>query len=196
MEKNNDKKRIIYFSYYTRPFLFKNIYINFKYIRENLYYLKTDNHYFNIKDILKVLYQQKEIEYMTNINNFIQNENTNNVIHLESNNAFWESFKDRDFTTIDNLELVLGIKSHNMPEDAELRTKILTNFANDRDSQYKVEYEKLYNYSEDFRDRYPLDRVLHLIKTTITNMQNYIIDINHSNLSEEDKALLFFVIPM
>lgn len=124
-------------------------------------------------------------------------ENTNNIPNINTENSnFWAAYKDVDMNEIDNLELVLGMKKHGLPEDAELRTKILTNFANDKDNQYKLDYEKLYNYSESFREYYPLDKVLYLIKKTITNMQNYIIDINHSDLSDEDKALLFFVIPM
>lgn len=130
---------------------------------------------------------------MSNINTDFINDNSN--INTDSI-TFWDYYKDTDMQGVDNLELVLGIKKHGLPDDAELRTKILTNFANDRDNQYKLDYEKLYNYSESFREYYPLDKVLYLIKKTITNMQNYIIDINHSNLSDEDKALLFFVIPM
>ena len=130
---------------------------------------------------------------MSDINTDFINDNTN--INTDSI-TFWDYYKDTDMQGVDNLELVLGIKKHGLPDDAELRTKILTNFANDRDNQYKLDYEKLYNYSESFREYYPLDKVLYLIKKTITNMQNYIIDINHSNLSDEDKALLFFVIPM
>lgn len=130
---------------------------------------------------------------MSDINTDFINDNSN--INTDSI-TFWDYYKDTDMQRVDNLELVLGIKKHGLPDDAELRTKILTNFANDRDNQYKLDYEKLYNYSESFREYYPLDKVLYLIKKTITNMQNYIIDINHSNLSDEDKALLFFVIPM
>lgn len=130
---------------------------------------------------------------MTDINTDFINGNSN--INTD-NSTFWNFYKDTDMQGVDNLELVLGIKKHGLPDDAELRTKILTSFANDRDNQYKLDYEKLYNYSESFREYYPLDKVLYLIKKTITNMQNYIIDINHSNLSDEDKALLFFVIPM
>lgn len=130
---------------------------------------------------------------MSDINTDFINDNSN--INTDSI-TFWDYYKDTDMQGMDNLELVLGIKKHGLPDDAELRTKILTNFANDRDNQYKLDYEKLYNYSESFREYYPLDKVLYLIKKTITNMQNYIIDINHSNLSDEDKALLFFVIPM
>lgn len=130
---------------------------------------------------------------MTDINTDFINDNSN--INTD-NSIFWDYYKDTDMQGVDNLELVLGIKKHGLPDDAELRTKILTSFANDRDNQYKLDYEKLYNYSESFREYYPLDKVLYLIKKTITNMQNYIIDINHSNLSDEDKALLFFVIPM
>lgn len=130
---------------------------------------------------------------MPDINTDFINDNSN--INTDSI-TFWDFYKDTDMQGVDNLELVLGIKKHGLPDDAELRTKILTNFANDRDNQYKLDYEKLYNYSESFREYYPLDKVLYLIKKTITNMQNYIIDINHSNLSDEDKALLFFVIPM
>lgn len=130
---------------------------------------------------------------MSDINTDFINDNSN--INTDSI-TFWDYYKDTDMQGVDNLELVLGIKKHGLPDDAELRTKILTNFANDRDNQYKLDYEKLYNYSESFREYYPLDKVLYLINKTITNMQNYIIDINHSNLSDEDKALLFFVIPM
>jgi hypothetical protein len=130
---------------------------------------------------------------MSDINTDFINDNSN--INTDSI-TFWDYYKDTDMQGVDNLELVLGIKKHGLPDDAELRTKILTNFANDRDNQYKLDYEKMYNYSESFREYYPLDKVLYLIKKTITNMQNYIIDINHSNLSDEDKALLFFVIPM
>lgn len=130
---------------------------------------------------------------MSDINTDFINDNSN--INTDSI-TFWDYYKDTDMQGVDNLELVLGIKKHGLPDDAELRTKILTNFTNDRDNQYKLDYEKLYNYSESFREYYPLDKVLYLIKKTITNMQNYIIDINHSNLSDEDKALLFFVIPM
>lgn len=130
---------------------------------------------------------------MADINTDFINDNPN--INTD-NSTFWDFYKDTDMQGVDNLELVLGIKKHGLPDDVNLRTKILTSFANDRDNQYKLDYEKLYNYSESFREYYPLDKVLYLIKKTITNMQNYIIDINHSNLSDEDKALLFFVIPM
>lgn len=130
---------------------------------------------------------------MTNINVDFINDTTNSKAE---NDTFWDTYKDIDMQETDNLELVLGIKKHGLPEDEALRTKILMAFANDRDNQYKLDYEKLYNYSESFREYYPLDKVLYLIKKTITNMQNYIIDINHSNLTDEEKALLFFVIPM
>ncbi len=109
------------------------------------------------------------------------------------------SWKDINFDNLekyDRLILTYLIKQEGMPDILGNRIKVLKRLKDNDESQYYIEYEKLCDYSDKFRETYPIELVLNLIQSTITNMNNYIIDINNSKLSDEEKALLLFVLPL
>lgn len=115
---------------------------------------------------------------------------------IKYNKVFWDAVDISAIATEDVLKLALDIKINGYPENIAIRTAILNRFNRNGDGDYYLEYEKLCSYSTPFEEAYPLDMVLYLIKTTITNMQNYLMDINSSSLTSEEKALLYFVLPI
>ena len=117
-------------------------------------------------------------------------------IKHECNEKFWAGIDINMIADKDVLMLALDIKTNGYPSNPVIRAAILNRFNKHSEGDYYLEYEKLCNYCSDFEEAYPLDKILYLIKATITNMQNYIIDINRSSLTNEEKALLYFVLPI
>ena len=96
----------------------------------------------------------------------------------------------------DTLQIASYIRDYGMPESEEDRTRLLTILSLRRPKEYPISYDHLLNCSEGFAALYPQSRCMELIKSCITGTKPYTEEINHSNLSKEEKALLFFLLPM
>lgn len=121
-------------------------------------------------------------------------ENSNSITIYDK--EFWSKQTKETIMKTDTLKLAYMIKVKGYPEENELRVAILNRFNTTDDKEYKIEYEKLCNISDSFYESYPMDKILYLIQENITNTNNYTVDIAKSNMSEEEKALLYFVLPL
>lgn len=94
------------------------------------------------------------------------------------------------------IEIVMGISKFGIPGEEKQRIKMLKILSSRRPDQYPISYRLLSDSSKDFQEVYPTDKVLNLIYSCVTGKRNYAEEINHSALTEEEKALLFFVLPI
>ena len=90
---------------------------------------------------------------------------------------FWKENENIIDGNVDTLKLAYLIKKYGLPDDTELRTKILLNLNINNEDNYKIDYFKLCDCCDNMKS-------------------NYIEEINQADISNEDKALLFFVLPL
>lgn len=110
---------------------------------------------------------------------------------------FWKENENIIDGNVDTLKLAYLIKKYGLPDDTELRTKILLNLNINNEDNYKIDYFKLCDCCDNFKNTYPfIEKVLPLIKDNISMKSNYIEEINQADISNEYKALLFFVLPL
>lgn len=94
------------------------------------------------------------------------------------------------------LEAALFICKNGLPDSAEERVKLLKILSNRSAAQYPVTYDGMVICSESFANRYPPELLSELCKRCITGARYYVEEINTSDLNEEEKALLFFALPV
>lgn len=110
---------------------------------------------------------------------------------------YWNEHKELLNKELDSLYLAYLVKEYGLPEDKEDRVKILLQLNKSGENIYKINYFKLCDCCKEFKDTYPfMERVLPLIQNNIKSQASYIEEINHSNLEDEEKALLLFVLPL
>ena len=94
------------------------------------------------------------------------------------------------------LEAALFICRNGLPEDTGDRVRLLKILSNRSASQYPVTYDGMVVCSESFASKYPPELLSELCKRCITGARHYAEEINASDLNEEEKALLFFALPV
>lgn len=94
------------------------------------------------------------------------------------------------------LEAALFVCKNGLPEDASDRVKLLKILSNRSTTQYPITYDGMVICSEEFANMYPPELLSDLCKRCITGSRHYVEEINASDLSEEEKALLFFALPI
>lgn len=97
---------------------------------------------------------------------------------------------------ISNLKILQILQKIGLPKTEKERTELLIRLNHFCEGDYPITYEGVCMFSNEFHDAYPKSHVISLIQHVITGAKPYPMEINHSNLSEEEKALLFFVLPM
>ncbi len=103
---------------------------------------------------------------------------------------YWESHEIPDSTLL----VAEAILKHGMPRTSEERARVLTALARRDDGQYPVEYAGMISASEDFRRLYDEDTVTALLRR-IPAGGDYSQQIYAATLTDEERALLLFVLP-
>lgn len=146
------------------------------------------------------LLKQSEIESNSHINNYNNLEKTSYNSILQNTTNYSTIFTEDDWEKVieenDSVIIALSIHKVGLPESEEIRTKLLKILGRRGMSDYPITYDGMIRYSECFRELYPKERIKDLIKECIMGEKPYQEEIRLSNLSEEEKALLFFVLPI
>ncbi len=87
---------------------------------------------------------------------------------------------------MDIIELLLQIKDSPLPKDRETLLKDLLF------SPFQIVYEEVIRYSPSFREAYPPEYIKSLLRKGNIKMENYEAQIRGSDLTEEEKYLLYF----
>lgn len=94
------------------------------------------------------------------------------------------------------LKIALVIQEIGLPDDADIRTKILRVLSVRQEGSYPITYDGLVNACPSFAERYPMEYLEDLLKSCITGARFYVEEIVSSNNTEEDKALMLFALPL
>jgi hypothetical protein len=94
------------------------------------------------------------------------------------------------------LKMALQVKEHGLPALSEERAKVLRILGNRSLDQYPITYDGMISCSDTFRAVYPEEKMIGLVRKVITGAKPYMEEIRQSDLSEEEKALLYFALPM
>lgn len=93
------------------------------------------------------------------------------------------------------LEMALEVFQKGLPKTEEERTKVLQILGNRSPAQYPITYDGMV-MCPDFAKEYPAERLETLIKKSITGARHYSEEIRNADITEEEKALLFFALPL
>ena len=126
--------------------------------------------------------------------NTATNENIE-VIHQSENLNIVDIDWEEVLGTNCNLLIAWNIQKYGMPASAELRAKILKFLSYRKNGEYPINYDGMIECSEDFRTRYPEEYLCRLVESCITGAKSYEEEIRQSNLTDEEKALLYFALP-
>lgn len=96
----------------------------------------------------------------------------------------------------DGLYLAWALQTVELPKKAETRTRLLEILGKREAGRYPISYLGLLESSHSFSKEYPLERVMHLLQEVITGAKPYEEEIRDSSLEEEEKALLYFALPL
>lgn len=136
------------------------------------------------------------LHHLTNETNE-QEDNNNNII-TEVNEVSDKRNIGVDWKKLielrDSLKIAAALRESDLPEEAELRTEILKILSVRTKGNYPFTYDGMINLSENFAKEYPTERV-QLLANRLTSAGNYISKIQNSDLSSEERALMFFVLP-
>jgi len=149
----------------------------------------------NNENILSTKFDNEvNVEINNEINNFETPFVSDEPINIKNEQILWNQI----LQTNDNLEIMLGIKKYNMPQDTTLRIKILQSMNRIRKmpNGYPATYEALTIYCEQFNQLYPYEKVIQLLQGLRLDI-SYIDAIqNAPYMSEEEKALALFAVPI
>lgn len=117
----------------------------------------------------------------------------NNSTHNENGEFFIKSYINDHMTT---LEAALYVYQHGMPSETEQRILLLKAMSQRALTQYPITYDGILQCCPDFAQRYPQEYLSDLCKRCITGARHFTEDIRISDLTEEEKALLYFALPL
>lgn len=104
----------------------------------------------------------------------------------------WDSILEEKNT----LKIALYIQKYGLPDLENERITMLKILGKRHPGEYPITYDGLINMSDEFNQKYSEEYVQDLLRQCITGQRNYIDEVRDSMLSEEEKALLFFVLPI
>lgn len=96
----------------------------------------------------------------------------------------------------DGLYLAWALQTVELPKKAETRTRLLEILGKREAGRYPISYLGLLESSSSFSKEYPLERVMRLLQEVVTGAKPYEEEIRESSLAEEEKALLYFALPL
>ena len=104
--------------------------------------------------------------------------------------ADWKSILAKE----DSLLIAMTLRDENLPQKEEDRILML-NLLNIRTpGNYPFTYDGMINLSDSFEAAYPPERV-QALAMRLTSPGNYMVRIRNSDLTPEEKALMYFVLP-
>lgn len=111
-----------------------------------------------------------------------------------------EIHQPNDWTQIlqadDTLVAAMAVRDYGLPEREEDRTSLLKILGKRRVGDYAISYDSLCGCSEAFASAYPISLITKLVQENVTAQNRYADEIRTSmRLSNEEKALLMFVLP-
>lgn len=154
---------------------------------------------------------EEQLQILTNLiyeeDEDCNNDNAYNFDSFVANNELQNSFNHFNITTPESfwkeviethnpLKLALAIQENGMPGNESQRTQILHILSLRRPGDYPITYDGMIECSKDFELCYPKERVLELTKQNITGSQPYQDDIRNAKITDEEKELLMFFLPI
>lgn len=94
----------------------------------------------------------------------------------------------------DLLIIVKAIHEYGMPEEEKQRIDILKLFSLKRPDDYPIHYQDMILYSENFKKRYPPQKVEKILLTYDIKGINLTKELKAVDMTPEDKALICFVL--
>lgn len=152
-----------------------------------------------IENLLKeepVFPESVETEICDIVNNKTQEDLiTPNEELLSLNQSMTETWENL-ISSEEPLKIALAIKEIGMPADTQLRTRLLKILGLRRPGDYPITYDGMLICSESFASIYTEEYVSELIAKVITGAKSYTEEIKEADITEEEKALLLFILPL
>lgn len=118
-----------------------------------------------------------------------------NSTNSDSSDSDWNHFLP-SMDAVENLSVLQFLKQHGLPEEAGQRIQLLTRLNRIGEEDYPIEYGALCRYCPAFAETYSEERVLLLIQRAIKGEKPYPQEVSSAPLTDEEKALLYFVLPV
>lgn len=117
----------------------------------------------------------------------------NSSVEDSDNEEIWKEALTKD----DTLWAAMIIRDYGLPKKEETRTELLKILSKRRESDYAITYDAMCGCSKEFAQTYPINEIARLIRENVTAQNRYTEEIRSSvKLSEEQKALLLFALPI
>lgn len=94
----------------------------------------------------------------------------------------------------DSLKIAMTLRNHKVPAEENDRIRMLEILNLRTPGNYPFTYDGMINLSESFEKAYPPERI-QALAMKLTSPGNYLMRIRNSELSAEEKALMYFVLP-
>ena len=94
----------------------------------------------------------------------------------------------------DSLKIAMTLRNHKVPAEENDRIRMLEILNLRTPGNYPFTYDGMINLSESFEKAYPPEKIQALAMKR-TSPGNYLMRIRNSELSAEEKALMYFVLP-
>ena len=94
----------------------------------------------------------------------------------------------------DSLKIAMTLRNHKVPAEENDRIRMLEILNLRTPGNYPFTYDGMINLSESFEKAYPPEKIQDLAMK-LTSPGNYLMRIRNSELSAEEKALMYFVLP-
>ena len=94
----------------------------------------------------------------------------------------------------DSLKIAMTLRNHKVPAEENDRIRMLEILNLRTPGNYPFTYDGMINLSESFEKAYPPEKI-QALAMKLTSPGNYLMRIRNSDLSAEEKALMYFVLP-
>lgn len=94
----------------------------------------------------------------------------------------------------DSLKIAMTLRNHKVPAEENDRIRMLEILNLRTPGNYPFTYDGMINLSESFEKAYPPEKI-QTLAMKLTSPGNYLMRIRNSELSAEEKALMYFVLP-
>lgn len=94
----------------------------------------------------------------------------------------------------DSLKIAMTLRNHKVPAEENDRIRMLEILNLRTPGNYPFTYDGMINLSESFEKAYPPEKI-QALAMQLTSPGNYLMRIRNSELSAEEKALMYFVLP-
>ena len=94
----------------------------------------------------------------------------------------------------DSLKIAMTLRNHKVPAEENDRIRMLEILNLRTPGNYPFTYDGMINLSESFEKAYPPENI-QALAMKLTSPGNYLMRIRNSELSAEEKALMYFVLP-